>query len=204
MCSRWLLLASLILVIAPRWVAGEDAKRIDSDKVAKIAATLVAATSGLSDLPVKVSPDTQRSMGVVGQDRGGVLVPDSRLTAEALKKVDKDVLPIGLLFLHRITPSVADQVTPTDQHRQITVTVKDKTLTIFVLPLAVTRVADRLVLLVYTNRKEPAIVTTLVDLSESKDLPLEMEARPGQDQRATVLLSILGRYRAAVDVVAQD
>ena len=52
--------------------------------------------------------------------------------------------------------------------------------------------------------KVAKIAATLVDLSESKDLPLEMEARPGQDQRATVLLSILGRYRAAVDVVAQD
>ncbi|HLQ47244.1 MAG TPA: hypothetical protein VK137_21040 [Planctomycetaceae bacterium] len=204
MRSRWWLLASLILVIEPRWAAAEDAKRIESDKVAKIAATLVAATSGLSDLPVKVTADTQRAMGVTGQDRGGVLVPDSRLTAEALKKVDKDVLPIGLLFLHRITLSVAEQATPADQHRQITVTVEDETVNVFVLPLAVTRVADRLVLLVYTNRKEPAVVTTLVDFNESKDLPLEMEARPAQDQRATLLFSILGRYRAAADVVAQD
>ena len=156
----WLLWASLVLVIGPRWAAGQDTKRIESDKVAKIAATLVTATTGLSDLPVKVNADTTRSMGIVGQDRGGVLVPDSRLTAEALKKVDQDVLPIGLLFLHRVTPSVADQVTPTDQHRQISVTIDDKTMTIFVLPLAVTRVAGRLVLLVYMNRKEPAMVAT--------------------------------------------
>ena len=204
MRSRWLLLASLILVIEPRWVAAEDAKRLESDKVAKIAATLVAATSGLSDLPVKVTPDTQRAMGITAQDRGGILVPDSRLTAEALKKVDQDVLPIGLLFLHRITPSVADLATTADEHRQITVTVDDKSVTIFVLPLAVTRVANRLVLLVYTNRKVPAVVTTLVEHSQSKDLPLEMDVRPAQDQRATLLLSVLGRYRASLDVIAQD
>ena len=118
MRSRWWLLASLMLVIDPRWAAAEDAKRIESDKAAKIAATLVAATSELSGLPVKVTADPQRAMGVTGHDRGGVLVPDTRLTAEALKKVDKDVLPIGLLFLHRITLSVAEQATPADQHRQ--------------------------------------------------------------------------------------
>ena len=204
MRSYWLLLASVILVIVPRWVAGEDAKRLESDKVGKIASTLVAATSGMTDLPVKVTPDVQRAMGLVAQDRGGVLVPDSRLTAEALKKVDQDVLPIGLLFLHRITPSVAEQTIATDQHRQVTVTIDDKSVTVFVLPLAVTRVANRLVLLVYTNRKEPAVVTTLVDFNESKELPLEMEARPTQDQRATLLLSILGRHRAAFGVVAHD
>jgi hypothetical protein len=185
-------------------VSAQDVKRIEADKVVKIAATLVAATSGMSDLPVKVKADTQRAMGVSAQERGGVLVPDSGLTAEALKKVDKDLLPIGWLFLYRITPSVADLTTAADQHRQITVTIDDKSVTVFALPLAVTRVADRLVLLVYTNRKEPAIVTTLVEYSESKDLPLEMEPRPGQDQRATLLLSLLGKYRAGFDVVAQD
>ena len=204
MRSRWLMLALLMLVIEPRWAAAEDAKRLESDKAAKLASTLVAETSSMTDLPVKVMADTQRAMGIVAQDRGGVLVPDSRLTAEALKKVDKDVLPVGMLFLLRITPSVADLATSADQHRQITVTIENKTLTVFVLPLAVTRVADRLVLLVYTNRKEPAIVTTLVEYSESKELPLEMEAKPAQDQRATLLLSILGRPRAALDVVAQD
>ena len=204
MRSRWWLLASLILVIEPRWMLAQDAKRMESDKAAKIAATMVAAMSKLSDPPVKVTADTQRAMGVTAHDRGGVLVPDSGLTAESLKKVDKDVLPVGLLFLHRITPSVAELVTAADQHRQITVTVEDKTMTVFVLPLAVTRVAGRLVLLVYTNRKEPAVVTTLVESNESKELPLEMEPRPAQDQRATLLLSLLGRYRAAIDVVAQD
>ena len=204
MRSRWLMLALLILVIGPRWSVAEDAKRLESDKAAKIAATLVAATSGLTDLPVKVTADTQRAMGITAHDRGGILVPDSRLTAEALKKGDQDVLPIGLLFLHRITPSVADLAMAADEHRQITVTVDDKSVTVFVLPLAVTRVANRLVLLAYTNRKPPAVVTTLVEYSESKDLPLEMDVRPAQDQRATLLFSVMGRYRASLDVVAQD
>lgn len=204
MVSRCLLLASAIFLVESPWSAAQDAQRIDGEKAAKVAAALVAGTAGLTDLPVKVTLDTQRAMGLVAHERGGIVVPDSRLTAEALKKVDKDVLSVGFLFLRGITPSIADLATSANQHRQMTVTIEDKTVNVFVLPLAVTRVADRLVLLVYTNRKEPAIVTTLVEYSESKELPLEIEARPVQDQRATLLFSLLGRYRASVDVVVQD
>ena len=71
-------LASLIFVVGPHWVAAQDAKRIESDKAAKIAATLVAATSGLSDLPVKVTADTSEldaSLKAVGTTGGVTNAP---------------------------------------------------------------------------------------------------------------------------------
>lgn len=204
MCRHSLLLAVILaLTVADRSVA-QDAKRLDQDKATKIATALISATANLSDLPIKITPDAQRAMGVAAQERGGIVVPDSRLTAEALKSVDKNVLPIGLLFLHRITPTIAEKVTTADQLRQVTITEDGKPVDVGVLLLGVTRVADRLVLVVYGSGKSPLIVTTLIDANESKDSPLELDPRPNGNGRATVLVTVLSGYRAGFDIVVSD
>jgi hypothetical protein len=70
--------------------------------------------------------------------------------------------------------------------------------------LAAAKVADRMVLLIYTTGKTPALVTTLVEVDNAKDLPLDLEAKKAGDNEAMVVLTVLGRYRAAFNVAALD
>src|SRR5262249_13726269 len=98
---------------------------------------------------------------------------------------------------HRLTPVVAEQAVPEEQHRTIEVSIKDHKAKVVVMQLAATKVADRLVLLLYTKGKSPALVTTLVETDDAKDQPLHLEAHKGGDGQAVIVLTVLGRYRAS-------
>ncbi len=110
-----------------------------------------------------------------------------------------------MLYVSRVTLVVGDEPVTADGHRTIEVTVDGHDLTIAVMHLAATRVEGRLVLLVYTNAKAPLVVTSLVEVNEDSKAPLNLEARPGGgDSRATVLLTLGGKYRAVLPVAANN
>jgi hypothetical protein len=96
------------------------------------------------------------------------------------------------------------QSVPEDQQRTIEVSIKDKNAKLSVLHLGVAKVADRPVLLVWTNGKAPALVTTLVETDDAKDYPLDLDAQKVGGNEARLIATVLGRYRAAFNIAAQD
>ncbi len=204
MSERWMTAAVLgaILITAPSWA--DEVKKIEGDDAKKLAQTLVEASGKLDALPVKIMPTLDKGTGLTAKQRALFVVPDSRLKLDALKKLDRDIVPLGLLYGYRITPVVAEQALAEDQHRTIEATIKDNKAKLSLMQLAVTKVADRPVLLIYTNGKTPALVTTLIEVDDAKDLPLELDARKGGDNQATVIVTVLGRYRAAFSIAGQD
>jgi len=205
MSGRWLAAAVLGSILTTPPAQADEVKNLEGDEAKKLAQTFTEASNKLDNLPVKVTPDLDKSMGLAAKQRVLFVVPDSNLKLDALKKLDKQIVPLGLLYTHRITPVVAEQAVPAEQHRTVEVSIKNKDVKIAVMQLAATKVADRLVLLAYTNGKTPALVTALVETEDAKDQPLHLEARKGGgDGQAVVVVTVLGRYRASFHVAAQD
>lgn len=204
MIARCLTLALFGTFLTPTLSLAQEAKRFEPDEAKKIAQILTEASSKLDNPPLKITADLDKSMGLAADNRGALVVPDSSLKLDALKKLDKEIVPLGMLYVHRVTPIVADQAVPADQHRTVEVTIKDKNAKVTVLHLGAAKVADRLVLLVYASGKAPVLVTTLVATTDAKDHPLDLEARKSGDNQATMLLTVLGNYRAAFNVAGQD
>lgn len=204
MIVRWFAVALLGSLLLPALAVAEDAKRIEGEEAQKIAKLLTEASGKLRDLPLKVTPDVEKSVGLRGGDRGAILVPATGLKPEALKAADKEVVPLGMMYARGVTLVVAGQSLAATEHRTVEVTVKEQATKISVMQLGVTKVAGRMVLLVYAGGKEPALVTTLVETTDTKDLPLELEAQKAGDGQANLLLTVLGRYRAAIVVAQQD
>jgi hypothetical protein len=204
MIGRWLAAAVLGCVLTTPPALADEVKRVEGDEARKLAQTFTEASNKLDNLPVKVTPDLDKSMGLGAKQRALFVVPDSGLKPDALKKVDREVVPLGLLYTHRITLVVAEQSVPAEQHRTVEVSIKDQKAKFMVMQLAVTKVAGRLVLLVFTDGKAPALVTTLVETEDAKDHPLDLQAGKGKDNQAAVILTVLGRFRAAFHVSGQD
>jgi hypothetical protein len=201
--TRRLLLVALCVCWAPL-VKAQEPERFDTETAQKLGKELAAVTAKLTDLPVKLALDDKQATGMKSKEAGLLLVPDSKLTADALKKIDREVVPVGAIYFRKITPVVADEPVAADNHRTVEATINGKAATVTVVPLAAARVAGRLVLLAYTKGKTPALVTDLAEIEEKIDLPLDVTPRRGGDRRATLLINVLGKYRAAVPVAAQE
>jgi len=113
-------------------------------------------------------------------------------------------VPVGMLYLHRVTPIVVEQAVSADQQRRVEIADGDQKATVSVWQLGVTRVADRNVLVVYGSGKVPLLVTTLVETADTRDALLALDVQPAGDNRGAMLLTIAREYRAAIPVAGQD
>lgn len=202
MLGRLLLVA--LCLCAASFAKADDIERFDSEMAQKIGKALTEATNKITDLPVKLALNEKQATGFKAKNVGLLIVPDSKLTADALKKIDKEVLPVGVLYLRKMTPVVADEPVPADKQREIEVTVGTNSAVVTVMPLAATRVAGRLVLLGYAKGKTPALVTDLVEIDEKIDLPVEVTARKAGDNRGMLVVNALGKYRATILMAPQE
>ncbi len=184
--------------------AADDPQRLEADKVKEVIGPLIEAFAKLADLPLKLELDSKRATGLSAGKVVALVVPDARLTADLLKKLDREVVPLGVLFVHKVTPIVAEQAVAAGEHRTVEVTIRGKEVSVTVLPLAAARVAGRLVLLVYTGGKTPALVTELVEAEENSDWPLDVQARAVGNSRGALVVNVLGRHRAAFPVTGQE
>src|SRR2546423_856672 len=96
---RSALIAALMgCLLASTPARAQEVQRFDDEKAKEVAKTLVAASDKLK-LPVKVSVDGKSGTGLHAGKIGVFIVPDAKLTADALKKHEKGVLPLGLLYI---------------------------------------------------------------------------------------------------------
>ena len=201
-------MAVLVLDVAPVGAAGgntpaaaadvapaQQVKRIEEGKAREVGKLLAEATAKLDKVPLRVSLDSERCMGLEVSGRGLLVVPDAHLTVEKLKGLDKEVLPLGILYTHKVTPVVAEDALPWDRHLTVEISAEKQTVRLPAMHLAATRVADRLVLLLYSKDAEPVMVTTLVESEKKQTLPIELEAG---NQGANLVIRLFGRYRAAI------
>jgi hypothetical protein len=202
---RHALTAALLgFVLACLPARAEEQKRIEDDKAKDAAKALVDAIAKL-ELPVKPSLDGKSGTGLHAGKAAAFVVPDTKLTADALKKHEKGVLPLGVLFTtDAITVVSGDKPVATTEHLTAEVTAKNETVKVNVHVLAAARVADRLVLLVYAKDKKPIVVAELNEADEKSDHVLDVNARKQEEKRAALVLNVLGTHKAVIRLAAKE
>ncbi len=166
--TRWLISLALLSILASaHLLPAQEVQRVEHSKAEKLAATLVEAASRLDDHGLKISPDVKKVVALEIDEHGGMIVPDAHLTADAIAKVDKEILPVGLIFLKHVTPVVVDSPIAADKHVFVTVTDNGAATKVPVMRLAIARVASRLVLLAYTGESAPRSSPTSLTWTKS-------------------------------------
>lgn len=182
----------------------DDVKQIDPEHLKPISKLLLEETAKLKELPVKVAHDPEHGVGIEGEKRHLMVVPDAKLTAESIAAVKGNVLPVGTLFLNRVTIVVAGEGLAQDKHRTVEIAAKNEKVTVKVMQMAIAKVEGQLVLLVYAGGTTPALVTPLVEVKESQAAPVALDGRTADNKGIELVLTLHGRYRATIPVGPQD
>ena len=150
--------------------------------------------------PIATDPDVKRPVVIRDGDYGGMILPESKLTAAVLDQAGKEVVPIGQLWLHKLAPLVDGHVVPAGQLAMVTVRLTEGEATVPVFALGLRKTDSGAVeLLVYGKGKEPVVRVPAKPISAKQENGIEISA-DRRDDSGVITLRILGKYAASFSV----
>jgi hypothetical protein len=175
-------------------------ERLPREEALKYAFYLCQDLKELQGTPIPTDVDVKRPVGVHEGEYGGLVLPEAKLSREIVAKAGEQPVPIGQLWLHRLTPIRDGQPVAAEDLRLVKVTAKDGQATLPQCALALRKnSAGAFELCVYGKAKEPILKVPAKAIEAAQELPVELDAeRTGEGGR--VILRILGRYEARFDV----
>jgi hypothetical protein len=129
-----------------------------------------------------------------------MVIPDKHLTADKIEKADKDVVPVGQLWLRKWVPVANGKSVPSDKNRVVTVKLDGKDRPMPVLLLGVRKSGTDLELVVYARDTEPVMSLKLQKVEFVQEVPIDMEWDRGEKNVDKLTITILGKYRTVVPV----
>lgn len=158
----------------------------------------------LNGTPLATEVDAEQPVVITDDPYGGMVLPQKNLKAETVAQAGETAVPIGQLWLRKLTPMKEGEPVAQDSLRLVTVRAQGQEVTAPQCALGVRRNAGgKLELLVYGKGKEPVLTVALKPLDAKQATPLDLEAeRDGDAGKLT--LKILGKYQATMSVTELD
>ena len=179
-------------------------ERIDPEEAQKFAKIFVEHAAKVGDLQLKLEPNADKPYGLRAGQVGTVVIPDKRLSEEAIQKAGKEVTPVGQLWVRNMTAVVKDQPVGNDRLRIVTVTANDKDHPLPLFLLGVRKQADGVLeLVIYAKDKEPLLALPLQKAEVRQEMPIELEGK-GEGGRGTLTMNVLGKYQAQLPMAKQE
>jgi hypothetical protein len=180
--------------------AQEDLPRTEA---VKFAALLNFDLEKIADTPIPTDADIKRPFGLKSEKRGGLVVPEAKLSPGTFSTAGKGAVPVGQLWLAGLVPAKDGQAVSKDQLKLVTVQQEGREVTLPLCVLGVRKGAgDKLELLVFGKGKEPLLALPLTKATREQKWPLEFKAEPEGDASARVTLLLVGKYEASFLVTA--
>jgi hypothetical protein len=186
------LLATIQLISAQEKLAREEALTY-----AKIVS---ADAKQLNGTPIPTDVDAQEPVAVKEENYGGMVLPQKNLKAETIAQAGETPLPIGQLWLHKLTLVRDGSGIPGDKLRLATVKHNGEDITVPQCALGVRRNdSGALELLVFGKDKVPLLKVPLKKIEAQQEPPIDLSAERTGDE-GSVTLKILGKYEAKLRV----
>jgi hypothetical protein len=180
--------------------AQEDVPRAEA---VKVAAALNFDLDKIADTPIPTDADTKRPFGIKAEKRGGLVVPEAKLSPTTFSTAGREAVPVGQFWLAGLVPSKDGQPVSKDQLKLVPVQHEGSEVTLSLCVLGVRKGAgDKLELLVYGKAKEPLQTLLLTKAAREQKWPLEFTAERDGDASAKVTLLLVGKYEASFLVTA--
>jgi len=174
------------------------------EKALKAAFQLCRELPKMLETPIPTDPDVKRPVGVCADDRGLMILPESKLSLDVVAKAGAKTASIGQLWLLKVAPTVAGEPAKADQLHMVDVDLDQETVTVSLCALGVRKGADgQPELLVYGKGKEPLLHVAMTKISENQENPVEVSAER-QGDSGVVTVKILGKYTANFEVGASE
>lgn len=179
-------------------------EKLSLDEALPYARAVSADAKQLNGTPIATDVDPQQPVAVKDADYGGMVLPQKNLKADAIAKAGETAVPIGQLWLKKLTPVRDGEAIPRESLRLVTVQGDGQEVIAPQCALAVRRKAGGdLELLVYGKTKEPVLTVKLKPLDTTQSMPLDLVAERNGDF-GDLTLTILGKYQAKFSVTELD
>jgi hypothetical protein len=198
--ARLLTVAAALAVAVPA-TAQEQLPRTEA---LKYAFAVSADLNALLATPIPSDPDLKRPVAVREGDYGGMVLPESKLTAAALENVGKDGMAVAQLWLLKLVPMQDSQPVPSSRLRFVEASTDEGSASVPCCVIAVRKAATGgLELVLLGKDKTPLLASPLKTISRNQKDPVEMLAER-QSDGGLITLRILGKYEASFMVTDPD
>lgn len=192
------LLACLLTLATVSLARGQE--RIPTDHAQQIAKLLQDHAAKQANLPIQADVDNDKPYGVRHEEFGALAIPDKKLSADAIAKADKDVVPVGHFWMRKLTPIVNGSPASGDKLRNVSIDVDNNTVkaTFYLLGVRKGEKGEP-ELLVYGSGKDPLAVCPLEKTDAKQTYPIEIDGREDGDA-GLITLTIAGKYKSTLRV----
>ncbi len=177
--------------------ASQAQEQLPRQEALKYAFVLSADLAAMLKTPIPTDPDVKRPVALRDGDYGGMVLPESKLSAEVISRTGKEVTPVGQLWLLKLVPMTDGQPVPASKLRMVEARSEDAQATVPCCALGVRKGSEGgLELLVYGKDKEPVLRAPMHAISRQQADPIDMSAER-KEEGGLVTLRFLGKYEAS-------
>jgi hypothetical protein len=179
-------------------------EKLSREETLRYAFVVAMDLKQLQATPIPTDVDLKQPVAMRDGDFGGMVLPEAKLNAGAIAKADEKVVPIGQLWLLKLTPMRDGEAVAASKLRMVTLSHEGDQATVAQCALGVQRNGSgALELLVFGKDKEPVVKVPLNASDARQDLPIDLAAERESDS-GKVTLKILGKYTATFSVTALE
>jgi hypothetical protein len=195
--TRWILTLGMLF-----WIQEAVAQERVPDEEAKQVAQVLIEAAGRLKAPLKIEVDSGKAYAKRRDEYGVMLLPAKKLSADAISRAGKEIVPVGQIWLRNLAPVVENKVLSSKKLHMVSVTYKEHELNLGLCFIGVQNEKDKPALVILSKEKTPLITLPLELADQKQELPLEFLVSIEEDRRATLTLQIAGKYRAKLPVGA--
>jgi hypothetical protein len=180
-------------------------EQLPREQALKYAFAVSVNLEQLQGTPIATDVDVKRPVVLRDGEYGGMFLPEAKLTAEAIAKAGEKVIPIGQLWLHKLTPMRDGQGIAAEKLRMAKVTGPDGTeVELPQCTLGMRRnAAGSLELLLYGKSTEPLLAVSVSAAGETAGSVIGLEA-VRDDNGGQLTVTLFGKYKAKLSFTALE
>jgi hypothetical protein len=166
----------------------------------KYAFVICADLKNIQGTPIPTDVDLKHPVAVRDGDYGGLVLPESKLSADAIAKAGDQVLPVGQIWLYHLTPVKDGDAVSESKLRMVELEAEGNSATVVQCALGVkSDGSGGLQLLVYGKDKSPVVTVPLKKKDSEQKEPIGVSAER-TDDAGKITLRILGKFEATFSV----
>ncbi len=194
----------LVAALLAAWTQTQAQEKLSREESLKYAFFASANLKEMLNTPIPTDPDVKRPVGVKDGEYGGMVLPESKLSAETFARAGKEVIPVGQFWMHKLAPMNAGEVVPAAKLRMVHLAAGGNEADVPCCALGIARDANgALELLIFGKGSEPVTRVPLKTISSPQDSPIDISAER-KDDGGLITLRFVGKYEASFMVTDPD
>ena len=192
------LLVLLTLCAAAQFGAAQE--QLPRKEALKYAFFVSADLKNIQGTPIPTDVDLKHPVAVRDGDYGGLVLPESKLSADVIAKAGDQVIPVGQIWLYHLTPVKDGDAVSESKLRLVELEAEGNSATVAQCALGVkSDGSGGLQLLVYGKDKTPVVTAPLKKKESDQKEPIGVSAER-TDDGGKITLKILGKFEATFSV----